>query len=171
MGSTAFHPFESCLLSASGSQHFIDEGVEELEDDLSDLGCQYRRFIRWGRGLRFSFSSKGKRCPSREAASSCHVGFHAEVVECRDALSKRQFWNFYSASIIRFLEFNQPATITYGRLNIHPQVSRILLIFYNIPFYLSFFTTYSLDALTFQAAATKLPFQVNWIPFPCRTYF
>ena len=39
VGSTAFHPFESCLVSASGSRHFIDddEEVEESEDDLSDL--------------------------------------------------------------------------------------------------------------------------------------
>jgi len=29
-------PFESCLLSASGSRHFIDE-EDESEDDLSDL--------------------------------------------------------------------------------------------------------------------------------------
>ena len=38
VGSTAFHPFESFLLSASGSRHFIDDDeVEESEDDLSDL--------------------------------------------------------------------------------------------------------------------------------------
>ena len=38
VGSTAFHPLESCLLSASGSRHFIDEEeVEASEDDLSDL--------------------------------------------------------------------------------------------------------------------------------------
>ena len=38
VGSIAFHPFESCLVSASGSRHFIDQvEVEELEDDLSDL--------------------------------------------------------------------------------------------------------------------------------------
>jgi len=35
VGSIAFHPFESSLLSASGSRHFIDE--EELEDGLSHL--------------------------------------------------------------------------------------------------------------------------------------
>ena len=64
------------------------------------LGCRCRRFIRWVRGYRFPFSSKGKRCPSREAASSCHVGFHTEVVELRAALSKRQFW---STSIVRSL--------------------------------------------------------------------
>jgi len=38
VGSIAFHPFESCLLSASGSRHFIDdEEVQESEDGLSDL--------------------------------------------------------------------------------------------------------------------------------------
>ena len=37
VGSIAFHPFEPCLLSASGSRHFMDEEVEESEDDLSDL--------------------------------------------------------------------------------------------------------------------------------------
>jgi len=34
VGSVAFHTFEPCLLSASGSRHFVDE---ESEDDLSDL--------------------------------------------------------------------------------------------------------------------------------------
>ena len=70
------------------------------------LGCQCRRFVRWGRGFRFPFSSKGKRCPSREAASSCHFGLHAEVVELGDALSKRQFWNFWSTSIVCVLEIS-----------------------------------------------------------------
>jgi hypothetical protein len=37
VGSIAFHPLEPCLLSASGSRHFIDDEVEESEDDLSDL--------------------------------------------------------------------------------------------------------------------------------------
>ena len=37
VGSIAFHPFESCLLSGSGSRHFVAEEVEESEDDLSDL--------------------------------------------------------------------------------------------------------------------------------------
>jgi len=39
VGSVAFHPFESRLLSASGSRHFIeDDELEDSEDDdeLSD---------------------------------------------------------------------------------------------------------------------------------------
>jgi hypothetical protein len=44
-----------------------------------------------GAGVLIPILVKEKRCPSGEAASSCHVGFHAEVVELGDALSKRQF--------------------------------------------------------------------------------
>ena len=83
VGSIAFHPFESCLLSASGSRHFIDEEIEESEDDLSDLGAD------GGRGS--DSHSCSKKSPSGEAASFCYVGFHAEVVELVVALSKRQF--------------------------------------------------------------------------------
>jgi len=37
VGSVAFHPFESRLLSASGSRHFIDDDeVEDLEDSEDD---------------------------------------------------------------------------------------------------------------------------------------
>jgi hypothetical protein len=37
VGSVAFHPLESCLLSASGSRHFIVEQEQELEDEDEDL--------------------------------------------------------------------------------------------------------------------------------------
>ena len=63
VGSTAFHPFESCLLSASGSRHFIDEEVEESEDDLSDLDADADGSSDEGRGFNSNSHPKGSDAP------------------------------------------------------------------------------------------------------------
>ena len=141
------------------------------------LGCRRRRFVQRGRGRGFWFplSFEEKWCPSGEAASSCHVGFHAEVVELGGALSKRQFGSTF---IVRFLLHTMIMTIRFRKALLG------LLTFFNISFYWKAlipnrFLRLAVSMLWWRTAnwcSWRLPLNhiprltVNRISFPCRRY-
>lgn len=94
VGSVAFHPFESCLLSASGSRHFIDEEQEaeesESEDDLSDANPDAERSSEWGRAS--NSHPRLKESDSRERrCQPVTLDSTLKLWKFGDALGKRQF--------------------------------------------------------------------------------
>ena len=121
VGSIAFHPFEPCLLSASGSWHFIDEEVEKSEDDLSDLDADADSSSDGCGGSNSNSHPKGSDARRERWRHPGTLDSTLKLWNLGMRWVSVSFETFIPLLLfVFFLKFIQPAMITYGRLNIHP---------------------------------------------------